>query len=750
MIKFLKNVSGDVLRLPAIRKKFPVDEVWQIPYSEMDIVMKSLDTLTAIRNGDLQVGKSDTEFFTDAAEGEAYLLDTFLGVNTVVATDDAITEIVPGVTTDPETGKKVSDLYFQILRMLRELYNEAGNPLYKDGFETISSKLAAMAGIPADVAQNTADIATNAGNISTLSGTVDSMQTDVTQNTTDIGTNAGNITTLQTDVAQNTTDIGTNAGNITTVQGDVSTLQTSVTQNTTDIGTNSGDITTLQGNVSTLQTDVSQNTTDIGTNSGNITTLQGDVSTNTTNIGTNTGAISALQTDVTQNTTDITTNAGNITTNTGNISTNAGAISTLQTDVTQNTTDIGTNAGNITTLQGDVTTAQGDITTLQGDVTQNTTDIGTNTAAISTNAANISTNAGDITTLQGSVSTNTANIATNASDISDLQDDVVEIAGTKPHLERPHDMLIYYGWLNSYNSDVNGWNNEKVAQDMARYNIIVIGDGIQDSGHGDYANTQIIIPRIKALNPNALIFGYVTIFQDLTSFQTKAGQWDTLEVDGIFLDEAGYDYGTTTTNDRAAFNTKVDYVHGLNYAKLCFANAWNMDHVIGTENDASYPNTTWNPSTVESNLNENDWFLLESFAVNTVSYTSDYEAHTDWAIRGNKAVAHRDFYDINIASVAVIENTHTDAANLFNFAFIAGLMYSLDAVGTSDASYGAGSAKVVMWSRPDISGMGRVWEKKPNVTADLTDADAYIRFTDFGKMTVDFTSGSEASEIVKN
>jgi len=652
MIKFLKNVSGDVLRLPAIRKKFPVDEVWQIPYSEMDIVMKSLDTLTAIRAGDLQVGKSDTEFFTDAAEGEAYLLDTFLGVNTVVATDDAITEITPGITTDPETGKKVSDLYFQILRMLRELYNEAGNPLYKDGFETIASKLSAMSGLPADVAQNTADIATNAGNISTL-------QTDVTQNATDIGTNTGNISTLQTDVAQNTTVIGTNTGNITT--------------------------------------------------------------------------------------------------NAGNITINAGAISTLQTDVTQNTTDIGTNAGNITTLQGDVTTAQGDITTLQSDVAQNTTDIGTNTTAIGTNTTDIATNTGDITTLQGSVSTlqtdvsgNTADIATNTSDISTLQSDFADITGTKPHLERPHDMLIYYGWLNSYNSDVNGWNNEKVAQDMARYNIIVIGDGIQDSGHGDYANTQVIIPRIKELNPNALIFGYVTIFQDLTAFQTKAGQWDTLEVDGIFLDEAGYDYGTTTTNDRAAFNTKVDYVHGLNYAKLCFANAWNMDHVIGTADDASYPNSTWNPSTVESNLNEDDWFLLESFAVNTVSYANDYEVATDWAIRGNKAVAHRDFYDINLASVAVIENAHTDAANLFNFAFTAGLMYSLDAVGTSDASYGAGSAKVVMWSRPDISGMGRVWEKKPNVTTDLTDADAYIRFTDFGKMTVDFTSGSEDSEIVKN
>jgi len=252
------------------------------------------------------------------------------------------------------------------------------------------------------------------------------------------------------------------------------------------------------------------------------------------------------------------------------------------------------------------------------------------------------------------------------------------------------------------------------------------------------------------LNPNVLIFGYVTVFQDLTSFQTKADQWDTLEIDGIFMDEAGYDYGTPTTNGRDAFNTKVDYVHGLNYATLCFVNAWNMDHAIGTENDASYPNTTYNTSAVESNLDESDWFLLESFAVNSVSYADNYEAPNDWFIRGNKAINHRDFYDINLASVSVIENTEPSAAALFHFAFTSGLMCSLDAVGTSDASYGAGSAKVVMWERPDITGMGRMWAKKPNVLSDLTDADAYIRMTDFGRLSVDFTDGSEDSEIIKN
>ena len=59
---------------------------------------------------------------------------------------------------------------------------------------------------------------------------------------------------------------------------------------------------------------------------------------------------------------------------------------------------------------------------------------------------------------------------------------------------RPNDLLVYDGWLNSFNSAVNGWDNEKVAQDMARYDIIVLGDGLQSPSHGDWrpspANTE--------------------------------------------------------------------------------------------------------------------------------------------------------------------------------------------------------------------------------------------------------------------
>jgi len=281
---------------------------------------------------------------------------------------------------------------------------------------------------------------------------------------------------------------------------------------------------------------------------------------------------------------------------------------------------------------------------------------------------------------------------------------------------------------------------------MAKYSIIVLGNGIGDSGHGDYSNTQIIIPRIKELNPNALIFGYVTINQTLSNFQDDVDDWCSLQVHGIFLDEAGYDYGSVSTNGRDAFNTKVDYVHDST-ANICFANAWNMDHIIGTTNDGSYPNTTYNSGLVDSNLNEDDYYLLESFAVHTSAYTNDYESKTDWYYRGTKATTHRETYGINLVSSCVIEDAHVDTTALINFAFISSLMFNLEVFGSSDLYYGSNSAKNTFIPRLDISQLGEIYYINPTVKVDSGDSDKYIRYTKFGKLSLDFSTSAQVSDI---
>lgn len=311
---------------------------------------------------------------------------------------------------------------------------------------------------------------------------------------------------------------------------------------------------------------------------------------------------------------------------------------------------------------------------------------------------------------------------------------------------KPADLLFYYGWLNSFNYPDNSWNNQKVARDMAKYYMIVLGDGIQDPSHGDYSNTQTIINRIKQINPKTLIFGYVTVNQSQGNFETKATQWNTLGVHGIFMDECGYDYGIT----RETFNTRVDYVHNLSSANTCFVNAWNMDHIIGTANDPSYPNSTYNPNLLASNLDADDWYLLESFSVNTSSYvpTDGYEPKDQWSSRGFKAIGHRDTYGINLAGVGIINNDNSKGQELFAFSFTSACMFALDAYGTSDTSYGASSAIVNYWDRPSVSEMGNIWSPATSVQQDVEDANKFWRFTEFGSFSVDFSDNAQESKIV--
>jgi hypothetical protein len=297
---------------------------------------------------------------------------------------------------------------------------------------------------------------------------------------------------------------------------------------------------------------------------------------------------------------------------------------------------------------------------------------------------------------------------------------------------RPDNLLVYYGYPNSFNSAVNGWNNEKVAQDMAKYEMIVLGDGVQNPAHPDFTNIQTIIPRIKAFRPNVKIFGYVTINQDLEDFQTKVNQWDDLQVYGIFLDEAGYDYGKT----RAEFNDRVTHVKSRTYAKKCFANSWNIDHVLGTIDDPSYPNATYNPALLQSILSVDDWCMLESFSVNTTAYAQSYASKADWYSRGQKAADRRNQYNVRMAALHVINDDNMAGQTLFYFAYNSSLIWAIDSVGSSSTNYGASSAQVNFWRRPNKS-MGTP-SSAPSVLVDAGSADILIRYGTKCKMEINY------------
>jgi hypothetical protein len=312
---------------------------------------------------------------------------------------------------------------------------------------------------------------------------------------------------------------------------------------------------------------------------------------------------------------------------------------------------------------------------------------------------------------------------------------------------RPANILFYYGYPNSFNSAINGWSNEKVAQDMAGYDTVVLGAGVEDPTHPDYANTLIILPRVRVVNPNMKIMGYVTSAQSLVNFKLKVDRWDTLLASGIFIDEAGYDFGKT----RLEFNERVVYVHGKAAAKVCCINSWNPDHVLGLANDVSYPNTTWNPVLMPSKLLPTDCLLLESFPINTTAYsaTGGYENKADWLARGVKAVSLRRKYGIRLAAVGLINDDNAAGQALHDFGYTSALMFALEAWGTSSNNYGASTAQVKFWPRPDIDVLREIYEVEPICKAATGDADVWLRYCKRAKMLVDFSTSAQISVISK-
>jgi hypothetical protein len=304
--------------------------------------------------------------------------------------------------------------------------------------------------------------------------------------------------------------------------------------------------------------------------------------------------------------------------------------------------------------------------------------------------------------------------------------------------KRPTDLLIYYGWPSGFNAY---WDNELVARDMARYGLVVFGSGLEETSHGDHTNTVNIIARVKQLNPRCVIFGYVDTTLALATFQDKVDKWKTTGATGIFMDKYGYDFGNT----RAQQNERVDDVHSEGL--VAFANCWNMNHALGTVNDPSYPNTTYNSGEVESNLATTDWFLMESFAVNTDSYAKDYEPKSQWGSRVTTMIGLRATYGIQVAGGGIILDTQADGQDMFDFQFTAALMASLEASGVSDTYYGASSGKGKWWTRPDVSGIGKVYTRNPSIFDDPGDSDVCFAQSEHARFMLDFSQNQEDSSI---
>jgi hypothetical protein len=104
----------------------------------------------------------------------------------------------------------------------------------------------------------------------------------------------------------------------------------------------------------------------------------------------------------------------------------------------------------------------------------------------------------------------------------------------------PKRLGIYYGWP-SLVQGANG-NLTDAAATFSQFDVVVFGDGISSSSHGDHTNTQTIIQSLNTLGK--LSFGYIDLgvtTQNLSiaQMQTVVNNWAAMGVKGIMWDDAG-------------------------------------------------------------------------------------------------------------------------------------------------------------------------------------------------------------------
>lgn len=180
-------------------------------------------------------------------------------------------------------------------------------------------------------------------------------------------------------------------------------------------------------------------------------------------------------------------------------------------------------------------------------------------------------------------------------------------------------LFVYYGYPIAYKGL---WDIDAIVTEIANnYDTWVVGDTYQDPAHEVYAQTVEIITKVR--QRGVTVYGYVPIGANTSALTIpqitqRVDQWVIVGVDGIFLDEFGFDYGNTRSKQIEI----VNYVHskGLPYC----ANAWVFEDVVCADvaelgfpvDDWRYVNfQTYNPTNLPLPFTAADSYLIENFCI---------------------------------------------------------------------------------------------------------------------------------------
>lgn len=280
-------------------------------------------------------------------------------------------------------------------------------------------------------------------------------------------------------------------------------------------------------------------------------------------------------------------------------------------------------------------------------------------------------------------------------------------------------VLLYYG----YPIAINGaWSVQNAANIYKTYDICIFGNAYSDPVHETYADTVAIFRTLKEEAPKVRLVGYVPIGamidgesdSNLTMDQLKGkvDQWQAMGVDGIFLDEYGYDYHVT----RARQNEIVQYCK--EYGLFIFANSWSLEYVFSPDPIK----IDWladfdpNPNGLPCLLDEKDYYLYENLFYTTRKNGQDssltLECSSVWRIDDvigyytREKINGKSYYETfgtKLCSLDAIPST-TDATTknvLQSISIIGAAILSIHAVAFGDENWGA-NGYFNQWDLPSI------------------------------------------------
>jgi hypothetical protein len=267
----------------------------------------------------------------------------------------------------------------------------------------------------------------------------------------------------------------------------------------------------------------------------------------------------------------------------------------------------------------------------------------------------------------------------------------------------PKRLLIYYGWP----SYINGSNGQPyvAANQFSPYDYVVLGKDLELGDHPDHFNTCLIVDALANLtDPPVLVFGYIHLGYTgpngarLCMYNTSEpgtygpciadriyAWWHDVGVQGVLLDEFGFDYG----NDRTRQNQAIFETRDIGLKVI--ANAWRPEDVF-----------EGNPPI---DLAADDFYLFESHVIDT----GQYQDMAAYSAKADKLDAYRSQRPFQIMSITTDSGASSYSDGRFRFAWMAAHIRDHVATGWGESNFSATTSQAPLRTPPVLDIPGDEW-----------------------------------------